>query len=144
MKDMQTAFLTASLSAPCCRAKTRAMPSYRCSMRTFGALPASALSERPRCDARRKFSTSGPTSASSISEATSRHDCASCRRASPTATILAVAGLKRLGLQDRVTAPMSIDEMLPAVAQGVIGLEIRGGDETTAALIEPLNDAATA
>jgi hydroxymethylbilane synthase len=60
------------------------------------------------------------------------------------ATFLAVAGLKRLGLQDRVTAPVSIDHMLPAVAQGVIGLEIREGDETTAALIAPLNDAVTA
>jgi hydroxymethylbilane synthase len=60
------------------------------------------------------------------------------------ATILAVAGLKRLGLQDQITAPMPIDEMLPAVAQGAIGLEIRGADDTTAALVEPLNDAATA
>lgn len=60
------------------------------------------------------------------------------------ATILAVAGLKRLGLQNQITAPMPIDEMLPAVAQGAIGLEIRGGDDTTAALVEPLNDAATA
>ena len=60
------------------------------------------------------------------------------------ATILAVAGLKRLGLQDRITATMPIDVMLPAVAQGAIGLEIRSGDETTAALVEPLNDAATA
>ena len=39
---------------------------------------------------------------------------------------------------------MPIDVMLPAVAQGAIGLEIRSGDETTAALVEPLNDAATA
>ena len=60
------------------------------------------------------------------------------------ATFLAVAGLKRLGLQDRITAPVSIDHMLPAVAQGVIGLEIREGDETTASLIKPLNDAVTA
>ena len=60
------------------------------------------------------------------------------------ATILAVAGLKRLRLQDRITATMPIDVMLPAVAQGAIGLEIRSGDETTAALVEPLNDAATA
>lgn len=60
------------------------------------------------------------------------------------ATILAVAGLKRLGLEDRITATMPIDVMLPAVAQGAIGLEIRSGDETTAALVEPLNDAATA
>ena len=60
------------------------------------------------------------------------------------ATFLAVAGLKRLGLEDRITAPVPIDEMLPAVAQGAIGLEIREGDEATAAWIAPLNDAATA
>ncbi len=60
------------------------------------------------------------------------------------ATFLAVAGLKRLGLQDRITAPVPIDQMLPAVAQGAIGLEIRAGDERTADLIAPLNDAASA
>lgn len=60
------------------------------------------------------------------------------------ATFLAVAGLKRLGLQDRITAPVPIDQMLPAVAQGAIGLEIRAGDEATADMIAPLNDASTA
>lgn len=60
------------------------------------------------------------------------------------ATFLAVAGLKRLGLGDRITAAISTDQMLPAVAQGAIGLEIRARDERTAALIAPLNDAATA
>lgn len=60
------------------------------------------------------------------------------------ATFLAVAGLKRLGMQDRITAPVSIEHMLPAVAQGVIALEIREGDEATAALIRPLNDPETA
>jgi hydroxymethylbilane synthase len=60
------------------------------------------------------------------------------------ATFLAVAGLKRLGLQDRMTSPIETEDMLPAVAQGVIGLEIRQGDETVAALIAALNDAKTA
>ena len=60
------------------------------------------------------------------------------------ATFLAVAGLKRLGLQNQITAPIPIEEMLPAVAQGAIGLEIRVDDATTAALVAPLNDAATA
>ncbi|MFN0219352.1 MAG: hydroxymethylbilane synthase [Hyphomicrobium sp.] len=60
------------------------------------------------------------------------------------ATFLAVAGLKRLGLADRITAPVPIDQMLPAVAQGAIGLEIRAGDAETAEWIAPLNDAATA
>ena len=60
------------------------------------------------------------------------------------ATFLAVAGLKRLGLGDRITAPVAIAEMLPAVAQGAIALEIRAGDEKTADMIAPLNDAASA
>lgn len=60
------------------------------------------------------------------------------------ATFLAVAGLNRLGMSDRITAPIAIDHMLPAVAQGAIGLEIRAGDEGTADLIAPLNHAATA
>ena len=60
------------------------------------------------------------------------------------ATFLAVAGLKRLGLGDRITAPVPITDMLPAVAQGAIALEIRAGDEKTADMIAPLNDAASA
>ena len=41
------------------------------------------------------------------------------------ATLLALAGLKRLNLQDRVTKIMSLDEMPPAVAQGAIGAQCR-------------------
>ncbi len=60
------------------------------------------------------------------------------------ATILAVAGLKRLKLEDRITAVISIDQMLPAVAQGAIGIEIRADDNAAAKAIQPLNDPATA
>jgi len=60
------------------------------------------------------------------------------------ATFLALAGLKRLGLEQHVTAVMPVNEMLPAVAQAAIGLEIRDGDQTTAALIAPLYDPTTA
>jgi hydroxymethylbilane synthase len=59
------------------------------------------------------------------------------------ATLLAVAGLKRLGLADRITAMISDDVMLPAVAQGAIGIECRFDDEVTASFLAPLNDAAT-
>ena len=41
------------------------------------------------------------------------------------ATILALAGLKRLGLSDRATVVMSADEFLPAAGQGAIGIETR-------------------
>lgn len=60
------------------------------------------------------------------------------------ATFLAVAGLKRLKLEDRITAAIPADVMLPAVAQGAIGIEIRAGDTRTHTLIAPLNDATTA
>lgn len=60
------------------------------------------------------------------------------------ATLLALAGLRRLGLTDRITAVLEHDEMLPAVAQGAIGIEIRSADDATRALLAPLNCVATA
>ena len=59
------------------------------------------------------------------------------------ATLLALAGLIRLGLADKATAILSTEEMLPAVAQGAIGVEIRAGDSSTRALLAPLDDFAT-
>ena len=44
------------------------------------------------------------------------------------ATLLALAGLRRLNLTDHVTAIMSTDEFLPAVGQGAIGIETREDD----------------
>jgi hydroxymethylbilane synthase len=55
------------------------------------------------------------------------------------ATFLACAGLNRLGLSDKITAPMPVEIMLPAVAQGAIGLEIRQYDATTRALVAAIN-----
>jgi hydroxymethylbilane synthase len=60
------------------------------------------------------------------------------------ATLLAMAGLKRLGLADRVTAPVPVDEMLPAVAQGAIGVETRADDMEMARLLAPINHQPTA
>jgi hydroxymethylbilane synthase len=60
------------------------------------------------------------------------------------ATFLAVAGLKRLGLQHCITAPVPLTEMLPAVAQGAIGIEVRARDEATERLVAALNDPVTA
>jgi hydroxymethylbilane synthase len=53
------------------------------------------------------------------------------------ATLLAAAGLDRLG-QD-VGALIEIDEMLPASAQGAVGITVRDGDEATLARLEPIN-----
>jgi hydroxymethylbilane synthase len=60
------------------------------------------------------------------------------------ATLLALAGLERLGLASHATAILSTDEMLPAVAQGAIGVTCREDDTETRALLAPLNDAASA
>jgi hydroxymethylbilane synthase len=60
------------------------------------------------------------------------------------ATLLAVAGLKRLGMTASITSPMPIEEMLPAVAQGAIGVEIRADDAEMADLLGPLNHQPTA
>lgn len=59
------------------------------------------------------------------------------------AVILAVAGLKRLGLEQRICCPLSAEECLPAVGQGAVGIECRLDDETTRTLLAPLNHAAT-
>ena len=51
------------------------------------------------------------------------------------ATLLAMAGLTRMGLTDRATAALSPEEMLPAVAQGAIGVERREDDEEARLLL---------
>ena len=60
------------------------------------------------------------------------------------ATFLACAGLNRLGLRDKITSIMSMDEMLPAVAQGAIGIQINERDEAKRNILAPLNHVATA
>jgi hydroxymethylbilane synthase len=65
-------------------------------------------------------------------------------RGEADATVLACAGLKRLGLGHEITAAMAPEVMLPAVAQGAIGLQVRERDERMHELVAPLNDAATA
>lgn len=60
------------------------------------------------------------------------------------AIILALAGLKRLGLAARVTEILSTDDWLPSLAQGAVGIEIRDDDARTAAAIVPLDHAPTA
>jgi len=59
------------------------------------------------------------------------------------AIILAAAGLKRLGLGERVTALISTEQSLPAVGQGALGIEIVSGRDDVAALLAPLNDPET-
>ena len=58
-------------------------------------------------------------------------------------TFLAVAGLNRLKMEDIITAPISTDEMLPAVAQGAIGIERRAKDIKVATMLEAIHNSTT-
>ncbi|WP_417670214.1 hydroxymethylbilane synthase [Roseibium sp.] len=59
------------------------------------------------------------------------------------ATLLAYAGLKRLGLGDVVTSLLDEDEFLPAVGQGAICIESRANDEATLKLLSAIHDEGT-
>jgi hydroxymethylbilane synthase len=66
------------------------------------------------------------------------------RRGVADATILARAGLNRLGMAaDRLGVTLAVSEMLPAPAQGAIGIACREGDEEMRRLLAALDDPAT-
>jgi len=56
------------------------------------------------------------------------------------ALVLACAGLKRLGLAERITAAIPVTDCVPAPGQGIIAIEVRGDDRRTCALVGALND----
>ena len=58
-------------------------------------------------------------------------------------TLLALAGLKRLGLEGKVTALLEVDEFLPAPGQGAIAITGRRADAAILAYVAPILDAAT-
>jgi hydroxymethylbilane synthase len=60
------------------------------------------------------------------------------------ALVLAAAGLTRLGLGARVSAPLPLDVCIPAPGQGTIAIEIREDDGGTRRAVEALNDEDTA
>ena len=59
------------------------------------------------------------------------------------ATLLALAGLQRLGLEGMARSILSVEEMLPAVAQGALGIECREADDAIRALLAPIACART-
>jgi hydroxymethylbilane synthase len=59
------------------------------------------------------------------------------------ATLLAFAGLKRLGREAAATAVLEVDIFLPAVGQGAVGIEARADDARTGALLAKINHAET-
>ncbi|MBX6424306.1 MAG: hydroxymethylbilane synthase [Variibacter sp.] len=60
------------------------------------------------------------------------------------ATLLALAGLKRLGRSDVATAILSVEEFPPAIGQGAIALEARADDARICAFVAAINDPDTA
>ncbi|MEQ9015920.1 MAG: hydroxymethylbilane synthase [Marinovum algicola] len=58
-------------------------------------------------------------------------------------TFLAMAGLNRLGMSEIASAAIAPDEMLPAVAQGAIGIERRADDSRAAAMLEAIHHGPT-
>lgn len=56
------------------------------------------------------------------------------------AIVLACAGLRRLGLEQRITQAMDLSTMLSAVGQGALGLETRSDDAATIEQVQALND----
>jgi hydroxymethylbilane synthase len=60
------------------------------------------------------------------------------------ATVLAAAGLKRLGLMPEHSYVLDEQVFLPAIGQGALGIETRANDEKVRSLVQPLNHAASA
>jgi len=60
------------------------------------------------------------------------------------ATLLALAGLKRLGLEASATSVLDVGDFVPAAGQGAIAITMRTGDEVARALLAPVLDARTA
>jgi len=55
------------------------------------------------------------------------------------AILLAVAGLERLELSDRVTDRLSVEASIPAAGQGAVGIECRSDDQETLSMLQRLN-----
>jgi hydroxymethylbilane synthase len=60
------------------------------------------------------------------------------------AIVLAAAGLRRLGHGHRISDTLSFEQSLPAIGQGALGLQCRADDVEVRAMLEPLDDPATA
>lgn len=58
------------------------------------------------------------------------------------ALVLACAGLRRLNLQVRISAPLPVERCVPAPGQGIVVVETRHGDSAVAAILDPIHDEA--
>lgn len=64
-------------------------------------------------------------------------------RGDAAASLLALAGLKRIGLENEAAEILSLEDFPPAVGQGIVALESRGEDRRTASLLEVISHAAS-
>ena len=56
------------------------------------------------------------------------------------ATLLAVAGLTRLGLEEHTRCPVELDDVMPAACQGALAVQCRANDHVTLTRCLPLNN----
>jgi hydroxymethylbilane synthase len=59
------------------------------------------------------------------------------------ALVLACAGLRRLGLEDRITIGIAVTDCVPAPGQGIIAIEVRSSDNQTCDRVAPFSDNAS-
>ena len=57
--------------------------------------------------------------------------------------VLAAAGMRRLGVDSRISATLPFDVCVPAPGQGIIAVEIRAGDDETRGIVQRLHDPAS-
>jgi hydroxymethylbilane synthase len=57
-----------------------------------------------------------------------------------TALVLAAAGMRRLGFGPRISAAVPLDRCIPAPGQGIVAIEVRGGDGRTRGAVAGIND----
>lgn len=60
------------------------------------------------------------------------------------AVVLALAGMRRLGLQDAASQVLSVEEMIPAVGQGALAVQCRDGDRDVMGVLEAIHHEPTA
>ena len=56
------------------------------------------------------------------------------------ATFLAMAGISRLGIEDPMIHPIEAEDMLPACGQGIVCIEMRGGDDATREILKAIHN----
>ncbi len=144
MKDMPAQSARGAWSSPpCCRARTPAMRLISPHCRSIRELPQGLRGGHGLGAPRGAAQAHAPRSRSVNLRGNVETRLAKLDRGDVAATFLACAGLNRLGLAHRITAPSPEADMLPAVAQGAIGIEIRADDDHARELLAAINDAPT-